>query len=154
MCSSDLWITELNQRPGVRLVSSAIARIKPTLMAESLQSMIEASAQAEMAPLMRMASGAGHDAMVVGHHLPAGMIFIPSIGGRSHDIVEDTSEADIVLGCEVMIEGLDADAAPSRSIMLVAAVGGNMDRTSGGVDPGSLRNFTSIQNGHMLSIVK
>jgi N-carbamoyl-L-amino-acid hydrolase len=30
------------------------------------------------------------------------MLFIPSIGGRSHDIVEDTAEADIVLGCEVL----------------------------------------------------
>ena len=51
---------------------------------------------------MDMPSGAGHDAMVTGHFLPAGMLFVPSIGGRSHDIVEDTSEADIVLGCEVL----------------------------------------------------
>jgi N-carbamoyl-L-amino-acid hydrolase len=105
------WIAELNQRPGVLLASAPIARIKPTLMAESLQDSIEASARAEGAPLMRMPSGAGHDAMVVGHHLPAGMVFIPSIGGRSHDIVEDTSEEDIVLGCEVMasvVERLEA----------------------------------------------
>jgi N-carbamoyl-L-amino-acid hydrolase len=96
------WIAELNQRPGVLLASAPSAQIKPTLMAEALQDSIEASARAEGAPLMRMPSGAGHDAMVVGHHLPAGMVFIPSIGGRSHDIVEDTSEEDIVLGCEVM----------------------------------------------------
>jgi N-carbamoyl-L-amino-acid hydrolase len=105
------WISDLNRQPRVELTSTPIARIRPTLMAEPLQTAIEASARAERARLMRMPSGAGHDAMVVGHHLPAGMIFIPSIGGRSHDIVEDTSEEDIVLGCEVMagvVDGLEA----------------------------------------------
>lgn len=96
------WVADLNQRAGVSITSAPIARIKPTLMAEEIQHSIELSARAQGAPLMRMPSGAGHDAMVIGHHLPTGMVFIPSIGGRSHDIVEDTSEEDIVLGCEVM----------------------------------------------------
>ena len=39
-----------------------------------------------------------------GRFMPAGMLFIPSIGGRSHDIIEDTSEADIVFGYEVLAE--------------------------------------------------
>jgi hypothetical protein len=30
------------------------------------------------------------------------MMFIPSIGGRSHDITEDTHEADIRLGIDVL----------------------------------------------------
>jgi N-carbamoyl-L-amino-acid hydrolase len=29
------------------------------------------------------------------------MLFVPSIGGVSHDFIEDTEEAHIVLGCEV-----------------------------------------------------
>jgi N-carbamoyl-L-amino-acid hydrolase len=29
------------------------------------------------------------------------MLFVPSIGGISHDFVENTAEAHIVLGCEV-----------------------------------------------------
>jgi len=35
------------------------------------------------------------------------MLFVPSIGGRSHDIVEDTHEDDIVLGCEVLARVVD-----------------------------------------------
>ena len=35
------------------------------------------------------------------------MLFVPSIGGRSHDITEDTAEADIVLGCEVLADAVD-----------------------------------------------
>ena len=49
-----------------------------------------------------MPSGAGHDAMVLGRFMPAAMLFIPSIGGRSHDVVENTAEEDIILGCDVL----------------------------------------------------
>lgn len=54
-----------------------------------------------------MPSGAGHDAMVMGRFMPAAMLFVPSIGGRSHDITEDTAEPDIVLGCEVLADAVE-----------------------------------------------
>lgn len=46
--------------------------------------------------------------MVLSAHLPCAMLFVPSIGGISHDFAEDTDEADIILGCQVL-----ADAAAS-----------------------------------------
>ncbi len=49
-----------------------------------------------------MPSAAIHDAMFLAQVMPAGMIFVPSIGGISHDFAEDTSDADIVRGCQVM----------------------------------------------------
>ena len=55
-----------------------------------------------------MPSAAGHDPMVISRYLPCAMVFIPSIGGVSHDFAEDSNEADIVMGCAVM-----ADAAAS-----------------------------------------
>ena len=64
-----------------------------------------------------MPSGAGHDAMVLGSRLPAAMLFVPSIGGRSHDVAEDTAEEDIVLGAQVMadaVQELSNRAAPPR----------------------------------------
>ena len=54
----------------------------------------------------RMPSGAGHDAQVLAQHMPAGMLFIPSIGGVSHDFSEDSHEQDIVLGCEVLAQAV------------------------------------------------
>ncbi len=101
------WISAVDGRSGVSVEAAPIARIVPTLMADRLQDMIEAAAGAARAPAMRMPSGAGHDAMVVGRFMPAGMLFIPSIGGRSHDIVEDTAEDDIVLGCEVLARAVE-----------------------------------------------
>lgn len=50
---------------------------------------------------LRMPSGAAHDAQVIARCMPACMMFVPSIGGVSHDFIEDTAEEHIVLGCQV-----------------------------------------------------
>lgn len=74
----------------------------PVTMDTALQSQLADAAEA-LAPgrWEAMPSGASHDAQVLAPHLPACMLFVPSIGGVSHDFIEDTSEADLVLGCEV-----------------------------------------------------
>ena len=49
-----------------------------------------------------MPSAAVHDAQILAGHLPSAMLFVPSIDGVSHAFEEDTSEDDIVLGCQVL----------------------------------------------------
>lgn len=78
----------------------------PVVMDERVIGCIEAAAHMLEAPCMRMPSGAGHDAMVFTRLLPTGMLFVPSIGGRSHDLVEDTNEEDIALGLRVFGEAV------------------------------------------------
>jgi N-carbamoyl-L-amino-acid hydrolase len=34
------------------------------------------------------------------------MLFIPSIGGISHDFAENSRDDDIVLGCQVLADGV------------------------------------------------
>ena len=53
---------------------------------------------------LSMPSGAGHDAQVLATIMPAGMLFVPSIGGISHHWSENTDDADIVRGAEVFVE--------------------------------------------------
>ena len=53
---------------------------------------------------LRMPSGAGHDAQTLSTVMPAGMLFVPSIGGISHHWTENTADADIVTGAEVFVE--------------------------------------------------
>ncbi|HMP42965.1 MAG TPA: hydantoinase/carbamoylase family amidase, partial [Roseiflexaceae bacterium] len=43
-------------------------------------------------------SGAGHDTMHLAHVAPAAMIFVPSIGGRSHCPEEDTTPEQLLTG--------------------------------------------------------
>jgi len=53
---------------------------------------------------VRMPSGAGHDAQVLATIMPAGMLFVPSIGGISHHWTENTADADIITGAQVFAE--------------------------------------------------
>lgn len=87
---------------AVEIEATPTARIAPTAMSGELGAVIAAAARDRGEEALFMPSGAGHDARVLGRFIPAAMLFIPSIGGRSHDVVEDPAEADIVLGCEVL----------------------------------------------------
>jgi allantoate deiminase len=53
-----------------------------------------------------MASGAGHDAQVLAAAANTGMLFVPSIGGRSHCPEEATVAEDVVLGTRVLATAL------------------------------------------------
>lgn len=77
----------------------------PAAMDGAFQDAIEAAA-GELAPgkSLRMPSAAGHDAQVLATVMPAGMMFVPSIGGISHHWNENTDDADIVLGARVFVE--------------------------------------------------
>ena len=48
-----------------------------------------------------MHSAAIHDAAPIASVMPSSMLFVPSIKGISHNFEENTSDEDIVLGCEV-----------------------------------------------------
>ena len=50
-----------------------------------------------------MISGAGHDAGYLSMVASAAMIFVPSIGGRSHTEVENTSFKDCEAGANVLL---------------------------------------------------
>jgi N-carbamoyl-L-amino-acid hydrolase len=99
-------VAEMNARGGV-VIEAVPSRtpIPPTLMDAGLQGHIARAAERH-APgkWQRMPSGAFHDAGFVSASLPSAMLFIPSIGGISHDFAEDSRDEDIVLGCQVLAD--------------------------------------------------
>ena len=88
--------------------SVAVERIRtgaPAMMDASIQEAIEsASASLAGGRSLRMPSGAGHDAQILATIMPAGMLFVPSIGGISHHWSENTDDADIITGAQVFVE--------------------------------------------------
>jgi beta-ureidopropionase / N-carbamoyl-L-amino-acid hydrolase len=54
-------------------------------------------------PSLPMVSGAGHDASYMNQIAPTAMIFVPSIGGRSHVEVENTKWEDCEAGANVLL---------------------------------------------------
>ena len=51
-----------------------------------------------------MVSGAGHDAQIMAGICPAGMIFVPSIDGLSHNPAEMTRPDHLIAGAQVLLQ--------------------------------------------------
>ncbi|MEM8656361.1 MAG: hydantoinase/carbamoylase family amidase [Pseudomonadota bacterium] len=77
--------------------------LDPVAMDSDLRARLERGAEA-VAPgrWRRMPSGALHDATNLARCMPVAMLFVPSIGGISHAFDEDTDEADLVAGLQVL----------------------------------------------------
>ena len=104
----DTLVAEANQGPcRVTLISTGTT--SPKAMAAPFQDAFQTAAERH-APgrHQRMPSGAGHDAQILAEIMPSGMLFVPSIGGISHHYTEDTSDADLVLGCQVFVDAAAA----------------------------------------------
>ena len=55
---------------------------------------------------MHLPSGAGHDAQILGAQLPAAMLFVPSVGGRSHCPEEKSEAKDLAKAVLVSYDAL------------------------------------------------
>ena len=92
---------------GKRDVECKITRTsasKPLRLDPGLIGQMKALAQAEGIPHQVMDSGAVHDACMIASHARTGMIFVPSIGGRSHVPQEDTRKEDLLLGAQFLLD--------------------------------------------------
>ncbi len=55
---------------------------------------------------MRLMSMAGHDAQIMASVAPCGMIFVPPVGGASHNATELTNPSDVVRGANALLHTL------------------------------------------------
>ena len=74
------------------LLEQPTVPLDPSLTAEAEEAIRKAGCVPH-----RMASGAGHDAMVLAGRVPAAMIFLRSPGGISHDPLESVLPDDVAL---------------------------------------------------------
>jgi beta-ureidopropionase / N-carbamoyl-L-amino-acid hydrolase len=81
-------------------------RVEPVRMSGRIQEVIEAAAADLGLGTRRMPSGAGHDAQVLAAVTEAGMIFVPSQGGRSHRPDEWTDWPALERGANVLLATL------------------------------------------------
>jgi N-carbamoyl-L-amino-acid hydrolase len=94
---------EIAATRGVKVDYEILTHDEPVSLAEKVINTIEVTAQEKDIPYIKMPSGAGHDAMHMADIAQAGMIFIPSINGISHNIAENSKMEDIVQGTELLL---------------------------------------------------
>jgi N-carbamoyl-L-amino-acid hydrolase len=77
---------------------------KPALTDKRIQQVIEKAAKGLGYSTKYMQSGAGHDSQHIADIAPAGMIFIPSVGGISHSPKEFSTAKDMANGVNVLLQ--------------------------------------------------
>lgn len=80
--------------------------VDPTIFGTGIMNAIRDSAAALELGHMDMPSGAGHDAMHLAAICSAGMIFVPCLGGVSHNESESATPADLAAGTRVLADTL------------------------------------------------
>jgi N-carbamoyl-L-amino-acid hydrolase len=99
-------VREVAARRGLQLRYRPLSDTEPVQVAPAVQQLLTQTCAALGLSSLALPSGAGHDTNHIAMLAPAGMIFIPSRGGRSH-CPEEWSEMDaIVQGAIVMGQAL------------------------------------------------
>lgn len=93
-------------RRGVEVTFERLKDETPTRMDPRLRQALADAAAVCGATSMGLPSGAGHDSQLMGEHVPAAMLFVPSVEGRSHCKEEFTRPEDCVRGATVLATAL------------------------------------------------
>ncbi len=89
---------------GVELSHRVLADFAPVAFDEAIVGRVEDIARSRGHRVRRLPSGAGHDAQMLARMCPTGMVFVPSVGGLSHNVAEFTQDQDIEAGAGVLLE--------------------------------------------------
>lgn len=91
---------EIAERRGLLLRKNRLMSQPAVAMDPFLTDQIERAIRSTNSPPHRMASGAGHDAMILAEKVPAAMVFLRSPGGISHDPAESVNPQDVECALE------------------------------------------------------
>ena len=90
----------------VEVSSRSLARFPPVAFDADMVRRVERIAGSLGHSVRRMTSGAGHDAGIIAALCPTAMIFVPSVGGISHNVAEYTKPEDLEAGANVLLQTL------------------------------------------------
>ena len=90
-------------RRGVELAVTRVHDLPASPCDPRLMDLLTAAMAAAGQPERRLASGAGHDAMVMASLCPTAMLFIRCAGGISHNPAEAVNPADVEIALRVML---------------------------------------------------
>lgn len=100
------FVSQLAAAEGVTVTSRVLARFEPVAFDPALVGRIERLARDHGRRVRRMPSGAGHDAQMLARVCPTAMIFVPSVGGISHNVNEYTEDSDVEAGANLLLSVL------------------------------------------------
>ena len=100
------FLRTLAAESGLEIETRSLARFEPVVFDADIVRRIREASEALGVPARPMVSGAGQDAQMMARICPAAMIFVPSVGGLSHNPAEHTDPADLTLGADALLRVL------------------------------------------------
>jgi N-carbamoyl-L-amino-acid hydrolase len=97
------FLDRLAAQEQVAISTRSLARFEPISFPPEMVSLVESTARDLGLPCRRLPSGAGHDAQMMARLCPAGMIFVPSVAGLSHNVREFTKPEHLKAGAAVLL---------------------------------------------------
>ena len=91
---------------GLQLEIRVLQEKPPVPMHSDVKSVLARAARESGVQATELVSGAGHDAQILAARCKVGMLFVPSIGGRSHCPEESTRPEHLELGTNVLRQAL------------------------------------------------
>lgn len=95
---------EAARADGVSHTLTLTAKLAPCSLDSQIQLSIRIAAEKLGLHHMTFSSGAVHDAHSLAPFVPTGLIFVPSVGGRSHCPEEATTDEDVVAGANTLLQ--------------------------------------------------
>lgn len=100
------YLAELADAEGVSIKRRPLARFEPVEFDPRIIALVESTAAEFGFSPRRLPAGAGHDAQMIARMCPAGMIFVPSVNGVSHNPAEYTEPQHMVTGANILLQML------------------------------------------------
>jgi beta-ureidopropionase / N-carbamoyl-L-amino-acid hydrolase len=100
------FLDRLAAREQLAISTRSLAQFEPVPFPAEMVSLVEATARELSFPYRRLPSGAGHDAQMMARLCPAGMIFVPSVDGLSHNVREYTKPEHLRAGAAVLLHAV------------------------------------------------
>src|SRR5262249_47113801 len=100
------FLDRLAAQEQVAIATRSLGRSTRVSLPREPVSLSETPARALAFSCRRLPSGAGHDAQMMAQLCPATMIFVPSVGGLSHNVREYTEPAHLEAGATVLLHSV------------------------------------------------
>jgi len=99
-------IAETASRRGVRVDMNPYARFGPVMFDPALGALLRGKAAARQLTVRDMIAAAGHDSVLIAPLCPSAMLFVPSVGGITHNPREYSTPEQVARGAQVLLDAV------------------------------------------------
>ena len=103
----DPWLEKIASKRGCKLNVETVHEANSVACAPWIVRQIETAISTDESRVVRLPSGAGHDAAAIADLTDVGMIFVRCAGGISHNPDETITEADACAGAELLLRVIE-----------------------------------------------